>query len=389
MDSIINSIVSNYLADYLEINPEKTKTSILSGTVELSGVKFKKNLFTILNIPYLELEDGFIGKINIKLSLPRFYLYPIIINVDQIYIKIRPKNVNKITEEEIIKIFEIYKEKKLKEFEELTNIKFSYFFEDENNSKDTKKGEVSIAEKIINNLHIDIKKIVIIFDDCVSNPNYPCTFGTTLNQLYIDSTSKDFTQIKNEDKSSPFKYKKLSIVSLNLFLDKIDEQDITKDEKTGDISAYHKENAEKLNKLTDKEKNYLKESLQFYLYCESEIDDYSKNKEYHSYLLRELNFQIKLTINEKYELNNEPIIDAVMETSTIFTQITNKQMKAITNNLNYISLKDFYQHTTIENYFKSRDKIDDDTIKEYLENYSLYYKTKYIKIYKNDKENIQ
>ena len=78
----------------------------------------------------MELEDGFVGKINLKLSLPRFYLYPIIINVDQIYIKIRPKNVNKITEEEILKTFEIYKEKKLKEFEELMNIKFSYFFED-------------------------------------------------------------------------------------------------------------------------------------------------------------------------------------------------------------------------------------------------------------------
>lgn len=77
MDKIINSLVSNYLADYLEINLEKTKTSLLSGTVELSGVKFKKNLFQTLNIPYLELEDGFIGKIKAKLTLPRFYLYPI------------------------------------------------------------------------------------------------------------------------------------------------------------------------------------------------------------------------------------------------------------------------------------------------------------------------
>ena len=114
MDSIINSIVSNYLSEYLEINPEKTKTSILSGTVELSGVKFKKNLFTTLNIPYMELEDGYIGRINVQLSLPRFYLYPIIIIVDQIYIKIGPKNVNKISEQEILNTFEIYKKKKIK-----------------------------------------------------------------------------------------------------------------------------------------------------------------------------------------------------------------------------------------------------------------------------------
>ena len=111
MDTIINIIVSNFLADYLEINPEKTKTSILSGTIELSGVKFKKNLFATLNLPYLELEDGFIGKIQVQVSLPRFYLYPIIVMIDQIYVKVRPKNVNKITEEEIIETYKEYKKK--------------------------------------------------------------------------------------------------------------------------------------------------------------------------------------------------------------------------------------------------------------------------------------
>ena len=230
MDTIINAIVSNYLADYLEINPEKTKTSILSGTVELSGVKFKKNLFTTLNLPYLELEDGFIGKIQIELSLPRFYLYPIVVKVDQIFIKVRPRNVNKILEKEILETYQKYKQKKLNEFEELMNIKFSSLFQDDKKSKDNKSDSFSYIESIINNLHIDIKKIVIIYDDCVSSPKYPYSFGISLNQLYIDSTSKDFKEIKEEDKSSPLKYKKLSIINFNLFLDKINKDDITIDE---------------------------------------------------------------------------------------------------------------------------------------------------------------
>ena len=134
------------------------------------------------------------------------------------------------------------KKKKLREFEELMNVKLSSIFQDLKN----KNEGPSMIENIINNLHIDIEKIVIIFDDCLSNPNYPCTFGVTLNKLYIDSTSKDFTDIiKEEDKSSPFKYKKLSIISLNLFLDKISSENITKDQKTGDITAYHKIKEEK------------------------------------------------------------------------------------------------------------------------------------------------
>ena len=383
MDTIINTIVSNYLADYLEINPEKTKTSILSGTVELSGVKFKKSLFTTLNIPYLELEEGYIGKIHVTLSLPRFYLYPIVVYVDQIYIKVRPKNVNKITEKDIIDTFEIYKQKKLKEFEELMNIKFSVLFQDD--KKKNTNTSYTIVESIINNLHINIGKIVFIFDDCVSSPKYPCTFGLTLEKLSIDSTSKDFTEIKEEDKNSPLKYKKLTIKNLNFFCDKIQKENIT-EEANGDITAKHIIKDGVINKLTDNEKNYLKDSLDFYLYCESEIDSYSKDEKYHNYLIRELNFEIKLIINEKME-SKEPLINAVLETSTIYTQITNRQMKAITNHLNYISLKDFYQQTTIDNYYNSKEKIDDKTIKLYLENYSDYYKTKYIEIYKNDVEN--
>ena len=63
---IINSIISSYLAEYLVINPEKTKLSLFEGTVELQGVKFKKTFFATLNLPYLELVEGYIGKIFIK-----------------------------------------------------------------------------------------------------------------------------------------------------------------------------------------------------------------------------------------------------------------------------------------------------------------------------------
>ena len=75
METIVNSLISSYLAEYLVINPEKTKLSILEGTVELQGVKFKKTLFATLNLPYLELVDGYIGKIFIQLSLSTYFLF--------------------------------------------------------------------------------------------------------------------------------------------------------------------------------------------------------------------------------------------------------------------------------------------------------------------------
>ena len=389
MESIINSIISSYLAEYLEINPEKTKLSILSGTVDLFGVKFKSNLFTTLNLPYLELVDGYIGKIHIDLSLPRFYLYPINVHINKIYVKVKPKNMNKIQEKEILNTFEIFKKKRLQQLEELMNIKFSSIFGDEEKNKKDEKGGITMVENIINNLHIKIQNLVFIFDDCISNPKYPITLGITLNKIFIDSTPKNFEyeELTEEEKLSPFKYKKFSIENLNIFLDNIQSKDIF--EKDGEIYTKLNIREETKNNLDLKEKSYLGYSLDFYLYCESEIQFYSKDYNYHSYLLRDLNPEIRLIINEDYykENNKEPQMKGTVDIKTISLEISNKQIKALTNTINYISLKDFYQQTTIDNYFNEVEKIDNDLIRNYLEEYSQYYKTKYIEIYKNDKEN--
>ena len=397
MEKIVNSIISNYLANYLEINPEKTKLSVLSGTVDLSGVKFKKNLFTTLNLPYLELLDGYVGNIHVNLSLPRFYLYPINVQVSKIYVKVKPKNMNKIQEEEILKTFEIYKKKKLKQFEELMNIKLSLLVENEEEKsekkdkkdKKNKKPKLTILENIINNLHIKIQEVVLIFDDCVSNPKYPVTLGVSLNRIFIDSTSKNFNfnQLSEEEKLSPLKYKKLSIENLNIFLDNIKKEDIY--EQDEEIFTKLKIREEVRQRLNEKEKTYLGDSRDFYLYCESEMQYYSKDPNYHSYLMKDLNPEIRLIINEKFydEKNKDPQISGTVDIKTITLEVSNKQIKALTNTLNYISLKNFYQQTTIENHFNKVEKIDDDLIKNYLEEYSQYYKTKYIEIYKNEKEN--
>ena len=391
MESIINSIISSYLAEYLEINPEKTKLSLFEGTVELQGVKFKKTFFATLNLPYLELVEGYIGKIFIKLSLPRFYLYPIHVLVDKIYIKVKPKNMNKIKEEEILATFEIYKKKRLKQLEELMNVKLTSIFENKNeqNKTENKKEKLTMVENIINNLHVKIQNIVVIYEDCISNPIYPINLGITLNNILIDSTNKNFNyeQLSEEEKVSPLKYKKLSIENLNIFLDNINSEDIINN--NGEINTKLKIKEETRKNLDEKEKIYLNDSIDFYLYCESEIQYYSKDSNYHSYLLRDLNPEIRLVINQNFykENNKDPEMLGTIDIKTISVEVSNMQVKALTDAINYITLKNFYQKTIIDNHFNKVEKIDNDLIRNYLDLYSQYYKTKYIEVYKNEKEN--
>ena len=89
--SIINYFVDNYLSQFLEINSEETQADLWNGTVELNNIKFKKSIFETLNLPYLELVDGYIGKIKATLSLPRFYLYPIKVEIENVFLHARQK----------------------------------------------------------------------------------------------------------------------------------------------------------------------------------------------------------------------------------------------------------------------------------------------------------
>ena len=119
--TIINFIVERYLANILEIDTTQTTASIWSGTVEMSNLKIKPQIFESLNLPYLELVNGYVGKLSVKMSMPRFYLYPIKVYVDKVFFHAKQKNIDKLNEYEEIKGMETYKNSKLLNAEQLSD----------------------------------------------------------------------------------------------------------------------------------------------------------------------------------------------------------------------------------------------------------------------------
>ena len=387
MESKVNLILSNYFSDYLEIKRENINTNILKGTIDLYTVKFKKNIFNILNFPSLELIDGIIYKIHIQLILPDYYLHPINIEIDKIFIKIKTKSFKNYNKEAIVKNFELYKKKKLNQFEEIMKNKFSLILKEEEN-KNKKNYKTKAENKIkITNINLKINNILLIFDDFISNPDYPITLGIIINGIFIDSTSKDFTKIKKEDKLSNLKYKKICIDNLNMFLDNIKKENIILDENNEKCSNLIIDEEIKKS-LKEKEIKYLGNNLNFYLHCESEIQLIYKQKNYHNYLLSELNSEIRLIINEKFyeNTNKAPQINGFVDLKSIFLKLTHNQIRALSDSINYINSKNLYQKKTIDEYFNSIEKIDNDLIQKYLEEYICYCKIKYIVCEKNEKE---
>ena len=127
---IINFIIDNFLSKFIEIDKSQTYTSLWSGVLELKNLKIKKERFSYVNLPYFNLEKGYIGKIKIELKMPFFYSYPINISISDIYLYSKQKDINHLNEKEEIKSMKDYKNKILISEEEIFNFLIKNLFQE-------------------------------------------------------------------------------------------------------------------------------------------------------------------------------------------------------------------------------------------------------------------
>ena len=366
--SIVNYIIETYLSNIFEINSEETKTDLWNGNVELNNIKFKNSIFQTLDLPYLELITGYVGKIKANLQLPRFYLYPIKVEIENIFVHSKQKNVNNLKKEDEINLLQNYKNAKLKNNEEL-KLKLN----------ECSNEQPNMLEQIINNLEIKIKNIVIIFDDEISYKKHPFQMGIILENLYLKSTNEKFEIDKEIDAKNEIKFKIIKLENFSFFLDYYD-----KNEK---IDFKKKLIEEKENKIDKSIKTYLKEIYDFYAYCMCELNVYNKDIKLHNYILYNLKFELKAKINKNFEKNNLPNYSFEMDFENIFTKFKIKQIKCIMKELQYVQLKNYYQKGLEDEIYNKT--LNEEEIKEYIEIYVNYYKTKYIENYKSDAENLK
>ena len=170
----MNFIIEKYLSNFVEIDTSQTKASIFSGIINLKNLKIKSEIFETINLPYFEVVNGYIGSMTIKLKMPRFYKYPINVEIEKVLIHIRQKNIDNKLKSETIKAMEDYKYKMLLNEEEL-RLKWDKVDNEESN----------IFSQIINDLQIEIKEVVFHYDDSISCKEVPFTLGIILNKIII------------------------------------------------------------------------------------------------------------------------------------------------------------------------------------------------------------
>lgn len=376
VSTLINYITDKFLSDILEIDKNKTKTSLISGTIELENIKIKKSLFESLNLPFIEIKHGFVGKIHVSFSPLTFWKSPIVIKVSKIHALAKQKSINKLNEKDAIKQMEENKSKRLKTYEEI------------NNEMKQFSSEPGMIEKIIGNISVQIEDIVVRFEDEVSYPQWPYAFGLVIESIFIKSTNSLFednpdVSNKNNINITPdaLNFKLIKIINVNVYLDygrdkynhsiynpvMIDSEVEIKSNE--DMLEFFKED---------------KESLHFYCFCMSEIKRNIQFKEKHSYLLWKFSSIIKLTLNTKPKANFFEQIALILEVPDLIASLSLRQITVIMKVLSYISLNNYYMKGIERKYY--RKKVTKDFTENYADLYIEYYKAKYDKKLKNHKE---
>ena len=358
--SIINWIIDKYLNNILEINKDLTKSSILTGEIQMENLKIKPEIFTLLDLPYFELVHGYVGKLRIKVKLPRIHLHPIRVEIENVFFHAKQKKLSDINKEGEIKFMEGYKNSSLQILEEFKNELNN--FEDELNPK--------VLSKIINNIEIYIYNICMRFDDDISYVLTPFCFGAIIKNIKFKTVDKDFKEVEGKY-SIPFgeiNNKIVQVDNLSVFLDTFENE--------GKLFEYNTRIIDTTNtRIYDiKFGNFLGPMKDFYRYCLTEVYESIKDINSHHYILFNLKLLLKGSINENLK-NGKPKFMASLQSEQIKIGINLIQLKAIIKLTIYQNLMLKYQSGLSKEYYTK--VLTEKEKMEYIDNYISYHKFMY------------
>ena len=69
--SIVNFLIEKYLCFFVEIDANEIDASILNGTISLNNLRIKPSFFDSINLPDIEIINGYIGALDIKIFFER------------------------------------------------------------------------------------------------------------------------------------------------------------------------------------------------------------------------------------------------------------------------------------------------------------------------------
>ncbi|KAG7211251.1 hypothetical protein KM043_010561 [Ampulex compressa] len=181
-ESIVAELLNKVLGEYIEnLDCTQLKLSLWGGDVVLTDLLIKGTALDVLNLP-IKLEYGRLGKLVLKIPFKDMWNGQIDAVVEELFLLVVPtsqivydaeKEANAELDAKRAEIARVEKTKQLADI------------------KSHEKLDDSMVEKLIarmiKNIHVEIKRIHVRYEDHVTFKEHPFSFGFTLNKFILES----------------------------------------------------------------------------------------------------------------------------------------------------------------------------------------------------------
>ncbi|XP_076432695.1 intermembrane lipid transfer protein VPS13C isoform X2 [Peromyscus maniculatus bairdii] len=211
LESVVADLLNRFLGDYVEnLNKSQLKLGIWGGNVALDNLQIKENALSELDVPF-KVKAGQIDKLTLKIPWKNLYGEAVVATLEGLYLLVVPGASIKYDAEKEEKSLQDIKQKELSRIEDALQKAA-----EKDKPKEAKKDTFleKLATQVIKNVQVKITDIHIKYEDDVTDPERPLSFGVTLGEFSLLTTNEHWTPcILNEAEKIIYKLVKLDSLS--------------------------------------------------------------------------------------------------------------------------------------------------------------------------------
>eukprot|EP00731_Ephydatia_muelleri_P024526 Em0016g797a len=187
-ESVLVQVLNRFLGAYVEnLDSSQLKANVWSGDVKLGGLRLKQNALDKLDLPF-RIFAGYLDNFSMKVPWSNLYTDPVIADISGVYIVAGPATAVRYDAETDLREQREAKEKQLKQVDETK--KRAEIKEDK--PEEAPGYLEKLVTQIVKNLKVKVKNIHIQYEDSVSNPSSPFSFGVSLDSLTMENTDSAY-----------------------------------------------------------------------------------------------------------------------------------------------------------------------------------------------------
>ncbi|XP_041793933.1 vacuolar protein sorting-associated protein 13A isoform X1 [Chelmon rostratus] len=200
-ESLVVDVLNRFLGDYVvNLDSSQLQLGIWGGDAVLTNLEIKENALSQLDIPF-KVRAGHIGRLELKIPWKNLYTQSVEATLDGVYLLIVPTASIKYDAEKEEKQLQEARQRELQRIEE-TKLKAA---EQENPKLEKQDTFVEkLVTQVIKNLQVKISNIHVRYEDDVTNPNCPLSFGVSLKNLSLQTSDENWNPSLLDENSRLF-----------------------------------------------------------------------------------------------------------------------------------------------------------------------------------------